>query len=54
MKHEALGPSYVVVLGLEAMLAVVAGRMLFGEPVSMKMLGGVVLVVVGITLLRLA
>lgn len=53
MKHEPLGPSYVVVLGLEAMLAVVAGSVIFGEQVSMRMLGGVVLVVMGIVVLRL-
>jgi small multidrug resistance pump len=54
MKHEPLGPSYVVVLGLEAMLAVTAGSVIFGEPVSVKMLGGVVLVLLGIAVLRLS
>jgi multidrug resistance protein EbrB len=53
MKHESLGSSYVVVLGLEALLAVVAGYLLFLEPISLKMLLGVVFVVLGIILLRL-
>jgi multidrug transporter EmrE-like cation transporter len=54
MKQEALGPSYVVVLGLEALLAVLAGKVVFGEPLSAQLFGGVVLVLAGITLLRLA
>jgi multidrug transporter EmrE-like cation transporter len=53
MKHEALGPSYVVVLGLEALLAVVAGKVVFDEPLSAQLFGGVFLVIAGITLLRL-
>ena len=54
MKHEALGPSYVVVLGLEALLAVVAGSVIFAEPVTVKIFCGVALVVLGIILLRMA
>jgi len=53
MKQEALGSSYVVVLGLEALLVVVAGYFFFAEQVNARMLGGVVLVVGGILLLRL-
>ena len=53
MRHEALGPSYVVVLGLEALLAVVAGYLFFAEQVTAKTLSGVVLVLLGILLLRL-
>ena len=53
MKQEALGPSYVVVLGLEALLAVAAGNVIFGEPISAKLFGGIFLVIAGITLLRL-
>ncbi len=52
MKQEALGPSYVVVLGLEALLAVFAGCILFAEQMTPKMISGVVLVVLGIILLR--
>jgi len=54
MKQEALGPSYVVVLGLEALLAVAAGKIFFAEPMSARMLSGVVLIVVGIAVLRWA
>ena len=53
MKQETLGSSYVVVLGLEALLAVVAGYFLFAEQLNARMLGGVALVVAGILLLRL-
>jgi quaternary ammonium compound-resistance protein SugE len=54
MKHEALGPSYVVVLGLEALLAVIAGNLIFSEVISARLLAGVVLVVLGIAVLRWA
>lgn len=54
MKQESLGSSYVVVLGLEALLAVIAGYFLFAEALTGKMISGVVLVVAGILLLRLS
>jgi multidrug transporter EmrE-like cation transporter len=54
MKHEALGSSYVIVLGLEALLAVIAGYFLFAEQLTLKVISGVVLVVCGILLLRLS
>jgi multidrug transporter EmrE-like cation transporter len=53
MKSEALGPSYVIVLGLEALLAVIAGSIIFAEQVTVKTLCGVMLVVLGIAVLRL-
>ena len=53
MKQETLGSSYAVVLGLEALLAVIAGYFLFAEQLNARMLGGVALVVAGILLLRL-
>jgi len=53
MKQEALGSSYVVVLGLEALLAVFAGYFLFAEQMTGKMTSGVVFVVLGIILLRM-
>ena len=53
MKHEALGSSYAVVLGLEALLAVFAGSIIFSEEVTMRILCGVTLVVLGIVMLRL-
>jgi multidrug transporter EmrE-like cation transporter len=54
MKQDALGSSYVVVLGLEALLAVIAGYFLFAEQPTPKMISGMVLVVFGIILLRLS
>lgn len=54
MKQEALGSSYVVVLGLEALLAVIAGYFLFAEQMTVKMISGVALVVLGIILLRMS
>ena len=54
MKQEPLGSSYVVVLGLEALLAVIAGYFLFAEQMTPRMISGVVLVVCGIFLLRLS
>ena len=54
MKQEPLGSSYVVVLGLEALLAVIAGYFLFAEQMTPKTISGVVLVVLGIILLRIS
>jgi len=53
MRNEALGPSYVVVLGLEALLAVVAGSVIFAEQIYVRLLSGGVLIVLGIVVLRL-
>src|SRR5258708_37251807 len=54
MKHEGLGPSYVVVLGLEALLAAVAGSVIFAEPVTVKIFCGVAAVGLGVILLVLS
>ncbi|MGH7886310.1 MAG: DMT family transporter [Candidatus Binatia bacterium] len=54
MKQEALGSSYAVVLGLEALLAMLAGYFLFAEQMTPRMISGAVLVVLGIILLRLS
>ena len=54
MKHEALGSSYGVVLGLEALLAVIAGYFLFAEQMTARMISGVVFIVLGIILLRIS
>jgi len=54
MRRDAMGPSYVVVLGLEALLAVVAGHFFFHEALTTKVFVGVMLVVMGIVFLRLA
>ncbi|MGE5220139.1 MAG: DMT family transporter [Chloroflexota bacterium] len=53
MRREALGPSYVVVLGLEALVVVGAGSLMFAEPLNGKLICGVALVVAGIFVLRL-
>jgi small multidrug resistance pump len=53
MRHQQLGPSYVVVLGLEAIIALAAGHLLFHEAITVKIFTGVVLVVMGIMVLRL-
>ena len=52
MKHEELGSGYVVVLGLEALLAMIAGYFIFAEQMTARMVSGVVLVLLGIVLLR--
>jgi multidrug transporter EmrE-like cation transporter len=43
----------VVVLGLEAIIAVAAGHLIFGEAMTLKIFSGVILVVMGILVLRL-
>lgn len=52
MRDEQLGTSYVVVLGLEALLAIAIGNFLFGEQISTRAAAGIALVVVGIVVLR--
>jgi multidrug transporter EmrE-like cation transporter len=53
MRHEELGTSYILVLGLEALLAVTIGTLLFGEQISARTLLGIALVLIGIVVLRL-
>ena len=52
MRYEQLGSSYILVLGLEALLAMVLGTLLFGEQLSGRAVAGITLVVIGIVLLR--
>ena len=52
MQNAAMGPVYVFVLGLEAVLAFGLGILLFGEPVSAQRVFAVALAVVAISLLR--
>lgn len=52
MRGAEMGATYVIVLGLEAALAVAFGAALFAEPVTLPKLGAVALVVAGIALLR--
>lgn len=52
MRYEQLGSSYILVLGLEALLAIILGMLLFGEQLSGRATAGITLVVIGIVLLR--
>jgi multidrug transporter EmrE-like cation transporter len=47
-----LGPAYLVVLGLEAVLAFAFGAMLFGEQAGMTRILGVGLLIVGMILIE--
>jgi small multidrug resistance pump len=47
-----LGASYVLILGVESILAVVFGAVFFKESCSWQVFGGMVLIVAGITILR--
>jgi multidrug transporter EmrE-like cation transporter len=47
-----LGPAYLVVLGLEAVLAFAFGAMLFGEQAGVNRILGVALLVVGMILIE--
>ena len=53
MRHEELATSYIVVLGLEALLAITYGSLFFGEQISLHAAGGIALVMIGIVVLRL-
>ena len=46
--------TWFAVLGVEALLAVIAGYFLYAEQLNARMLGGVALVVAGTLLLRLS
>lgn len=52
MRTEPMTVTYVVVLGLEAVVAYLLGAVLLHEPTSAAKLAGVTLVVAGIALLR--
>ena len=53
MRYEQLSSSYIVVLGIEALLAMILGAFLFGEQLSGRAAAGIAFVVIGIVLLRL-
>ncbi len=53
LRGAPLGATYVVVLGLEAALALAFGTLFFGEPVTVHKLAAVLLIVGGIALLRI-
>jgi quaternary ammonium compound-resistance protein SugE len=52
MRGEELGVTYILVLGLEALLAFGLGVWLFGETLKVSKVVAVLLVVAGIALLR--
>jgi quaternary ammonium compound-resistance protein SugE len=52
MRREDMSVSYIVVLGLESILAFVFGRVFFGESVSLSRIAALVLITLGIVLLR--
>lgn len=52
MRHSEMGVSYIVVLGLEAITALILGMFLLGEAISLAKFIGIVLVVLGIVVLR--
>ncbi|MGZ4970145.1 MAG: DMT family transporter [Methylobacter sp.] len=51
LRYGDLGVVYVLVLGLEAVLAAILGWQLFGETISVQKLLGVTLIVAGIIFL---
>ena len=53
MRGAELGATYIVVLGLEAALALAFGTFLFAEPITLSKIAAVVLIVSGIALLRM-
>jgi multidrug transporter EmrE-like cation transporter len=54
MRGTDLGATYVLVLGLEAALALTMGVLLFGESITVQKAGAVLLIVVGIAVLRVS
>jgi multidrug transporter EmrE-like cation transporter len=52
MREGDLSVAYVLVLGLEAILAVIAGRLLFQEAIPLKSALGIVVVIVGMLLIK--
>ncbi len=52
LERQQLGSGYVIVLGLEAVAALVLGARLYKEPLDATKLVAAALVVVGIVLLR--
>jgi multidrug transporter EmrE-like cation transporter len=52
MRGAELGTTYIVVLGIEAALALIFGIVLFSETITVSKMAGVLLIVGGIALLR--
>lgn len=53
MRGVAMSTNYIIVLGLEAAVALALGMAVFGEPLTLPKSAGVALVVAGVALLRL-
>ena len=53
MRGAELGATYIVVLGLEAALAVFFGAFLFAEPITLSKAAAILLIVGGIAWLRI-
>jgi multidrug transporter EmrE-like cation transporter len=53
MNHSELGKGYVYVLGLEAILAVLAGAFFFDEAFDWTKVLGVVIIIIGMGILKL-
>jgi multidrug transporter EmrE-like cation transporter len=54
MRDEQMTVTYIIVLGLEALAALILGTTLLEEPLSLLKVTGAALVVAGIVLLRMA
>jgi small multidrug resistance pump/quaternary ammonium compound-resistance protein SugE len=54
MRREELATTWVIVLGIEAALAVVFGTLIFAEPLTLQKAGAIGLIVAGIALARAA
>jgi multidrug transporter EmrE-like cation transporter len=52
MRGAELAGTYIIVLGLEAALAVALGRLLFAEPMTAIKMLAIALIIGGVALLR--
>jgi multidrug transporter EmrE-like cation transporter len=53
MRHTEMTVTYIVVLGVEAITALLLGWLFLGEGLTLVKLAGVLLVVIGVVVLRL-
>ncbi len=53
MRHTEMTVTYIVVLGVEAITALILGWLFLGEGLTLMQLAGVLLVVIGVVVLRL-
>jgi multidrug transporter EmrE-like cation transporter len=52
MRNESMTVTYVIVLGLEAVIAYLLGTLALQEPTGLSKVTGIVLIVAGIALLK--